>query len=166
MTNVYTLAVWGSTDSKAGWAEWFQFMKDSSKLLGSPLTHFGIKGHGLGTKDIRPVDTFQKIQSRIESSTIDWLSGYSLPNDFQTAVFDYNVHMNRSSSYVSISAKEDFASALLADPDSWKVKAMRFCSFEKGALFQMDESESPLLFVSGSSSQDSFDSLVILSELF
>ena len=139
-------------------------MREASKRLASPLTHFGIKGEGLGTKDIRPVDAFQEIQPCIESSIVEWLSGYSLPNDFQTAAFDYNIHMNRCASYVSISAKEDYSSALLNDPNSWLTKLRPFCSLKKGALFQMDEREIPLLFVSGSSSQDSIESFVMLKE--
>ena len=161
---VYTLAVWGTLHSSQGWMDWYRLMVDTSRLLGSPLTHFGIKGQGLGTTNIRSIDKFLKVEAAIESSKVDWLSGYSLPKDFQTAVFDYKVHMNLCSSYVSLSAKESFAKLILNEPDEWKRRLTTFCSFRKGLLFQMDESESPLLYVSGSSTQESFRSIAILKE--
>lgn len=164
MTKVYTLALWGNLQPNKGWVDWFRFMEDSSKLFGSPLTHFGIKGDGLGTKDIRSIDKFSKVRNVIETSKVEWLSGYSLPKDFQTAVFDYNVHMNLCSSYVSISVKESYAASLLSDSDDWMQKATRFCLFRNGMLFQMDENESPLLYVSGSSSQKSFSSMSVIKE--
>lgn len=164
MIKVYSIVVWGKITSSQGWIEWFRFMEDSSKFLGSPLTHFGIKGDGLGTKNIRSIDKFPKVEAAIKTTRVDWLSGYSLPKEFQTAVFDYNIHMNLSSSYVSFSAREAFAKPLLSDPEEWRQRVTQFCSFRTGMLFQMDESECPLLFISGSASKENFRSMNILKE--
>jgi len=163
MTANITLAMWG-TPGIASWVEWFRFMEGAAQLLSSPLTHFGISGEGFGRKSIRPLDAFRLIESRVEESAVEWLSGYSLPNNFETAAFGYNIHMTRCSSYVAISAKEAFAPALVRDPESWKKKLMPFCGLKRGALFRMDECESPLLFVSGASSQESVDSFLMMQE--
>ena len=164
MTNTVTLAVWGDFESARGWVEWFRFMEETAQLFGSPLTHFGIKGKGLGKRTLRSIKSYQKIESSIDASSVEWLCGYSLPADFETAVFDFHVYMNRSLADVSITVKEDFAAALLNDTGGWFKKAKKFCKCRRGMLFQMDEDETPDLFVSGSSPMDSFDSLKILKE--
>ena len=164
MTNTVTLAVWGDFESARGWGEWFRFMEESARLFGSPLTHFAIQGEGLGKGTIRSIKSYQKIESSIDSSSVEWLAGYSLPNDFETAVFDFHIHMNRSLDYVLMTVKEDFASAMQSDNDVWYKIAKKFCKCRRGMLFQMDEDETPLFFVKGSSPMDSFDSLKILNE--
>lgn len=164
MTKVYTLAMWGPLRSMQSWIKWFRFMEEASSALGAPLTHFGIEGAGLGTTNIRPIGKFTKIEAAIESCSVDWLCGYSLPKDFQTAVFDYNIYMSLCSSYVSISTKESFANPLLSDLNEWKRRVSTFCSTRKAMLFQMDESECPQMYVSGASPLESFRSIVVLKE--
>ena len=163
-TKVYTLAVWGTVQSSDVWPDWFRFMEGESKVLGAPLTHYGIEGGRLSTKKIRSIDKLLKIQAELATSDVESLSGYSLPKNFQTAVFDYEIYMILCESYAVISVKEDFAESVLKKPVEWKLKLSRFCSVDKGMLFQMDEDEVPLMYVSGACSQEEFDSMSVLKE--
>lgn len=164
MEKVYVLALWGNRQASLGWSEWFRFIENASEVLGSPLTHFGVKGDGLGTRNIRPFSAFRKLQAVLETSTVEWLSGYSLPKDYQTAVFDYYVHISLCSSYASLCVKERFAEPLLTDPDKWKREVSRFCFCDRASLFRVDASESPLLYISGSAALEEIGSLILIKE--
>lgn len=164
MEKVYVLALWGSRQTSLGWSEWFRFMENASRGLGSPLTHFGVKGDGLGTKNIRPVSALRKLQAVLEASTVEWLSGYSLPEDYQTAVFDYCVHISLCSSYASLCVKERFAEPLLSDPGQWNRELSRFCFCDRASLFQADASESPLLYISGAAAIEEIGSIKVIRE--
>ncbi|WP_152513204.1 hypothetical protein [Clostridium sp. BL8] len=91
------------------------------------------------------------------------MSVYSLPDDFTTAAFDYNVLLTRNSKFLSmIVNKEVYLNLSL---DSTLSELEKFIKLNSGEIYEMHRDESPLLYAAGLNEASEFDTLKIIKKL-
>lgn len=93
---------------------------------------------------------------------IKWLSIYSLPENFTSASFDYNVLITRNKKYLSIIMNKEVYLNLNLEETLSELK--NFIELNYGEIYEMNRSESPLLYASGLNEVSEFETLKILKK--
>lgn len=93
---------------------------------------------------------------------IKWLSIYSLPENFTSASFDYNVLITRNKNYLSIIMNKEVYLNLNLEETLSELK--NFIELNYGEIYEMNRSESPLLYASGLNEVSEFETLKILKK--
>ncbi len=80
---------------------------------------------------------------------------YSLPNDYKSASFDYNVLSVRRDDYISLILKLSDYSKIVEE------NIIKYIEFENGSIYQMDRMEMPLIYAAKAKPIDPFKTLKI-----
>lgn len=91
------------------------------------------------------------------------LSLYSLPNQYKTATFDYNILVVRQDKYISVIVnKSDFEKLDLTNLIDTLVK---YIEFDSGEVYMMNRNEVPLIYASKANAKETFKSLEVLEKI-
>lgn len=147
------------------WMEWYNDAKKIINLLGYNCSHVGIKSTKLksGKVMILPKNE-KKITSAIESGEeIKYISIFSLPEDFKSASFDYNVLLVRDYDYVTIVVnKSDFYNI---DGEILIKTLKKYAGESSGEIYEMDRYEFPLSYAVKANPPSFFKSLKIIKKI-
>lgn len=83
-------------DPDTVWNEWYGFCMDMEQSMGVGFTHIACETESLNPSELRTRKSYmKKLRASMESGdTIKFIEFYALPDDFQFAVFDYELYMS------------------------------------------------------------------------
>lgn len=167
-----SIVLYGQIDShnSQDWAEWYRFSTELAEQLGFPVNYLAVSG---GSFKSGKVLTRKRAEKRLldelkKEQEILSIGLYSLPDDFQTAVFDYKFNLLRV-----CDAKEPYI-LLIVDREVFQSKSLiacieklkKFINFNNGQIFEMDNLEVPQLYAEKVNSPSAFKTLNITKELY
>lgn len=147
------------------WEEWYEDAKHIIELLGYDYNYVGIKTQKLNSGKVMKLSrNKKKILNEIESGQeIKYISMFSLPEDFQSASFDYDVMIARNSQFMILTVnKGDFNKI---DEQKLLQLLIKYVNNGHGEIYEMDRYESPLIYASKANPTSFFKSLKIIKEM-
>ena len=156
--NTISITLWGDGLIRGKWLEWYNYVGTLFEKIGYERTHIAMGSDSYTNKKIVTVSRKEKqiLQILKNGGKPTRFSCYSLPKDYKTAAFGYNVMMVRESDYTTlIMNMSDFAKI---DVDSIISQLMQYIVFECGEIYQMDRAEMPLIYAARANPIDSFKS--------
>lgn len=160
-----SITMWGDNDEMDDWCEWYSDCKKIFEILGYKMTHLGIISEKFTNAKIMTV-------SRSEKTIVDALkngekpysfSCYSLPKDYKSASFDYDLLLVRKKEYISLVVN-------IGDYDKVIHNGIvsileTHIKMKTGKIYQMDRNEMPLIYASKANPIESFKTLKIYEEI-
>lgn len=163
---VVSITLYGKleSESKYSWIEWYEYCKKIVLNLGYVPNYISIESDSIKTnKILNLVKKEKKVLLSINNNEdIKWLSIYSLPENFTSASFDYNVLITRNKNYLSIIMNKEVYLNLNLEETLSELK--NFIELNYGEIYEMNRSESPLLYASGLNEVSEFETLKILKK--
>lgn len=147
------------------WMEWYNDAKKVINLLGYNSSHVGIKSSKLksGQVMILPKNEKKIINAIKSGEEIKYISMFSLPEDFKSASFDYNVFLVRDYDYVTLIAnKSDFYNV---DEEILVEILKKYAGESSGEIYEMDRYEFPLIYAAKANPISFFKSLKIIKKI-
>ncbi|WP_252225058.1 hypothetical protein [Clostridium sp. ZBS2] len=162
---VVSITLYGEVECKNNCIDWYEYCKRVIERLGHKPNYISIESDSIKSNKVLSLDKNERkvIKSINNDTNIKWLSVYSLPNDFITASFDYNILFTRNNKYLSIIMNKKLYSKL--DVDSTLSELRKFIKLKHGEIYEMHRDESPLLYASGLNEASDFDTLKIIKKL-
>lgn len=135
-------------DEKNEWLNWYEKAQHITKLLGYDANYFSIEGEKMASGKVMNIKRCEKKLLEIikKSSSIQWLSVYSLPLNYESASFDYNVLLTRDSESVTLMAHKDDLKKI--DEDELIDLLKEHIKIKNGEIYEMERDECPLLYAS------------------
>ena len=120
-----------------------------------------IKGWSLNRyRKYIPQEVLNQLNDGVEPTR---LSLYSLPNQYKTVTFDYNILVVRQDKYISVIVnKSDFEKLDLTNLIDTLVK---YIEFDSGEVYMMNRNEVPLIYASKANAKETFKSLEVLEKI-
>ncbi len=150
----------------AKWMQWYNDAKRIIMLLGYEPTHVGIDSTSLTSGKVMMLrKSEKKIINSIESGDkIKYISMFSLPDDYKSASFDYNVLLARDDGYVTlIIKKSDYYNI----QEETIISILRkYIDVKSGEVYEMDRTEFPLFYAAKDNPASSFKTLKIIKEIY
>lgn len=147
------------------WIEWYNDAKKIINLFGYEASHVGIESTKLKLGKVMKLPRNEKkIISAIESGEeVKYISIFSLPKDYESASFDYNVLLVRDYDYITITTnKSDFYNV----DEEIIIKILKKHIEEGlGEIYEMDREEFPLIYAVKANPISSFKSLKIIKKI-
>jgi len=143
-----TVSLYGSiNDNKEIWMKWYKSCKDYIEGLGLKANYFSIESATMKTGKVMTMNKSEKKMSKSieQGDKINWLSIYSLPDNFKQAAFDYDVYMTRGRGHVCFSASKDIYKRIVENDFINLFK--QFIEFESGEVFEMAREESSIFYM-------------------
>lgn len=163
---VVSITLYGKleSESKYSWIEWYEYCKKNVLNLGYVPNYISIESDSIKTNKILNLSKKEKkvLLSINNNEYIKWLSIYSLPENFTSASFDYNVLITRNKKYLSIIMNKEVYLNLNLEETLSELK--NFIELNYGEIYEMNRSESPLLYASGLNEVSEFETLKILKK--
>lgn len=160
---VRSISLYGEVvDDKNEWLNWYKQAKSIINLLGYEANYFSIEGGGMKSGKVMRINRSEKklLESVGNLNGIKWMSIYSLPKDYKSASFDYDVLLVRNIEYVTlIASKSDFKEI---NEDALIDLLKEHVNVKSGEIYEMERDECPLLYVSRVNSLSSFKTLKIM----
>ena len=166
-TNIVTsITYFGKAiDDSRIWLRWYEFSVDLFKKIEYIANYVSIKSQSMSSGKVMKIERVEKkIKKVIENGeSIRRLSLFSLPPNFSSASFDYNVMAVRSSDFLTLILDSDIYDNKISFEiiDSLK----KYIKPEKGEIYTMDRYDSPLAYAFRVNPIDSFKSLNIIKKL-
>lgn len=144
------------------WGQWYNDAKNIVKLVGYNTTHIGISGIKFKSEKVLDIRRYEKkiVDSINNGDAINYISLYSLPKNYESASFDYDVFLAREKGYVTlIMNKLDFK----CEHEDVLIEILRkHINVNSGEIYEMDRDEVPLLYAAKDNVPETFKSLKIL----
>lgn len=145
------------------WASWLLYAEQLAQNVGFPATHVSVAGESFHSDKVLVLSRLRKkILHAAAGQAFEWLSLYSLPVDFQTAIFDYEILSSRSLEQASVAVPSNIGAAL--DGERLLQELTRFVKARSIEVFDMSRREVPALYLSGAQPPESFSTLRILKK--
>lgn len=159
-----SITLYGELECEYTWLDWYKYCKKVISQLGYEPNYISIESDSIKSGKVLNLGKKEKrVLTSINNDNIEWLSIYSLPGDFITASFDYNVLLTRNTEYLSmIISKEVYSNLNIGCTLS---ELRKFIKFNQGEVFEMHRDESPLLYASRLNEASEFDTLKIIKKL-
>lgn len=159
-----SITLWGDGLIKGKWFEWYYDMDTIFQELGYKKTHFDIQSEAYTINKIVTVKRKEKqVLPILQNGKVTRVSCYSLPKDYKSASFDYNVLAVRQSKYISLIMDiKDFGKI---DVNCYISSLLKYIEFEYGEIYQMNRDEVPLIYAAKANPIDAFQSLTILKTI-
>ena len=147
------------------WKLWIDDAKQIVNRLGYTTTHIGYSSskNAVG-KIIESGKAETKIINAInENDMIKYISVFSLPNDYNSASFDYNVLVVRNLEYLTvISNKNDYT----LDKQAEVINILRkYSGSALGEIYEMDKAEFPLSYAAKANPAEFYSSLRVIGKI-
>jgi hypothetical protein len=166
-----SIVLYGGIDTvdSSVWLGFYHYAVGLIEGLNLNPNYLGITGKSFKSGKITTLNRTQKklIKSLDEGEGIESLEIYSLPDDFTTAAFDYEVYICRTSQLDPPHLITTFSNHLfdLLDHGAVISKLKEFINFESGQVFELKSLESPQIYASRANSPAAFKSLTIIRDL-
>jgi predicted HNH restriction endonuclease len=161
-----SITVYGqNSDDDFKWEEWYEDAKKIIEALGYNYNYVGIKTQKLNSGKVMKLSrNGKKVLNEIQSGQeIEHISMFSLPEDFKSASFDYNVMIVRNSQFITVTInKGDFNKI---DKQRLLLLLSKYFNNLHGEIYEMDRYESPLIYASKANPTSFFKSLKIIDEI-
>lgn len=147
------------------WGEWYDDAKSIIESLGYEYNYVGIRSQRLKSGKVMKLSRNEKkVNDEIQSGQeIRYISMFSLPQDFQSASFDYNVMIVRNSQFITITINK---SDLNRIDEKELIKLLKkYVKNCYGEIYEMDRYESPLIYASKANPVSFFKSLKVIKEI-
>lgn len=144
------------------WESWLFDAQLISELLGYKSTHFGFTTSKNKSGKIKEINNASKKigQAIEEGQRIKHISIFSLPPNFESASFDYNVMVVRSIKYVTVIMKaQDYSEVTRLKITNILNKYIHKCD---GEIFEMLKSEFPLSYSAKANNAQYYKTLNII----
>ena len=124
---------WGD-EINTNWDEWYEYVKKMFNNMGYNITHYGFSSKSYSSNNIVTAKRKEKeIAKIIQSGEIpDSIECYSLPENFRTAVSDYNYLCVRTSNFISVVFTEKDLNRI-SEADIMKMK--NYIKFSFGEVY-------------------------------
>ena len=153
-------------EDNSKWIKWYNEAKKIISLLGYEPTHVGISSAKLNSGKVMILKRNEKkvIASMENGDKIKYLSMYSLPDNYNSASFDYNVLLGRDSDYIIlIMNKSDFNNI---DEGILVGILEEYIDVKSGEIYEMDRNEVPLFYAAKDNPSSSFKTLKIIKRIY
>lgn len=150
---------------KKKWIEWYGYICFLFDDLGYPRTHLAITSEKFNSGKIVTVNRSEKkILQMLEDGLLPvGLDLFSLPKDYKSASFDYDVCATRGKDFISVIFNScDFNRM---DVQSLVFNMKQYIEFDNGEIYRMDRNEMPLIYAAQANSLDAYKSLEVMSIL-
>lgn len=151
-----------------GWLRWYQYISKLCDEIGIEMNYLGLIGSSFKSGKVLQRKRSEKRFSREIENGAEFRSVacYSLPDNFETAAFDYKIYIGRSCMFevprVLLTMESCDFNKL--DSDLLVKSLSEHIEYEKGEIFEMSHLESPQIYAVGSNSISSFKTLKVLAE--
>lgn len=161
-----SMVLWGNFRNE-NWYEWYLDSQNLFSILGYRMTHLGVIGDAFRSKGAVTVARKEKaiLAALKRGEKPSSFSCFSLPKDFRTVAYDYDVHLVRD-----VDENFIFLTINFSDFSEEKEKAFlelmgkHFITAE-GEIYQMDRSETPLMYAFKEGPLDRYQSLRVLKKI-
>ena len=147
------------------WENWYEDAKKIIKSLGYEYNYVGIRTQKLNSGKVMKLSRNEKkILNEIQGGQeIKYISMFSLPQDFKSASFDYDVMIVRNSKFITLTVnKSDFNKI---HEQKLLLLLSQYINNVHGEIYEMDRYESPLIYASRANPTSFFKSLKIIKEI-
>ena len=166
-----SIVLYGDFDSSNSllWRDFYNYTTGLLESLNVRPNYLGLTGQSFKTGKVSLLNkTHKKLFKALENGEdIVSMAIYSLPEDFKTAAFDYNVYVCRTKQskhpHLIATFSDDLFETLKYDDVISQLKS--FIDFKSGQVFQLKNLESPQIYASRANSLSAFKSLNIFKEL-
>ncbi|MCM3359757.1 hypothetical protein [Psychrobacillus sp. MER TA 171] len=166
-----SIVLYGKIDQtySNNWSKFYNNAKEFTTKLGFSPTHIGIYGQSFKTGEIKDINKIENklVKSLEKNEETLAISIYSLPENFSSAAFDYEV-------YISLENLDDKLYMLIAtfkdeiynfvDERDFIEEFSNYIKFEAGQIFKLSNLESPQIYASKANSLQTFKTLEILKD--
>ena len=158
----------GSSEDTITWSKFYEYCIGLFQSLDLPLNYLGVIGGPFKSNKILRAKNAQNrlLKSFADGAEFKSLELYSLPDDYQIAVYDYDFYVCRTIhddvSNILISTSDEYFNQVNCEKLVEELK--QFIRFRSGMIFEMWNKESPQLYVAVRDSGQAFNSLKIISE--
>ncbi|ARU60934.1 hypothetical protein CBW65_07440 [Tumebacillus avium] len=165
-----TIVLYGELDEKdgQGWLNWLEYAQNLSGRLGFPANYVGVRGETFKSGKVLTLKrTVKRIQKAVENNEqIQNISFYSLPDDFGTAIFDYDVYLSRCSDYAQVLVT--MSSERYARIDSQEVidELKQHIRFSSGEVFTMSRRDVPSLYAAKLNPPGTHKSVQVIDRMY
>lgn len=152
-------------DNDFKWAEWYEDAKKIIKSLGYEYNYVGIRTKKLNSGKVMKLDRNEKkVLNEIQNGEeINYISLFSLPQDFKSASFDYDVMIVRNFRFITLIVnKSDFKKI---DEEQLLLLLAKYIECLRVEIYEMDRYESPLIYASKANPASFFKSLNVIKEI-
>ena len=152
-------------DNDFKWAEWYEDAKKIIKSLGYEYNYVGKRTKKLNSGKVMKLDRNEKkVLNEIQNGEeINYISLFSLPQDFKSASFDYDVMIVRNFRFITLIVnKSDFKKI---DEEQLLLLLAKYIEGLRVEIYEMDRYESPLIYASKANPASFFKSLNVIKEI-
>ena len=152
-------------DNDFKWAEWYEDAKKIIKSLGYEYNYVSIRTKKLNSGKVMKLDRNEKkVLNEIQNGEeINYISLFSLPQDFKSASFDYDVMIVRNFRFITLIVnKSDFKKI---DEEQLLLLLAKYIEGVRVEIYEMDRYESPLIYASKANPASFFKSLNVIKEI-
>ena len=160
-----SLTLWGKLLNEHSWNEWYIDVKKIFGVLGLDVTHLGVISSRYHSGKVLTVSRKEKeiLRSFEEGELPTSFSCYSLPKDYRTAAFDYNLFIVRREDLITIIMKEEYYDA--DKVDSFITIINKYIDMERGQIYEMDINDLPLFYARGANDISFYKTLKVIKNL-
>jgi hypothetical protein len=150
------------------WLKWYEFTLHEAVNIGFAPNYLGVTGEGVKSSKLSPVKRKDVVlrESIRRGDKITSISIYSLPPNFKTAAFDYELYLSRATNLgcqrIMLTLSTEAFSRI--DYEDMIEKLKKHICFVGGQIFEM-VGEDPLIYAIKANSPSSFNSLRVITEL-
>lgn len=154
-----------NTNNDFKWEEWYEDSKKIIESLGYEYNYIGIRTEKLNSGKAMKLDKNEKkVLNEIQSGEeIKHISMFSLPKDFKSASFDYDVMIVRNSQFITLTINKDDFNKI--DEQQLLILLGKYIKNSRVEIYEMDRYESPLIYASKVNPISFFKSLKVIKEI-
>lgn len=147
---------------KGNWGKFYLDAKIFAAELGYALNYYGYTSSSHNsTKMTKISKTDAKLLAKLDDDTVSHITLESLPVDFSTAAFDYDLMIVRNQEFITLVVNS-------SDFEKIDLKAVittfsKYSNVTEIQVYEMNRDESPLIFASKANPISCFPSLKMLS---
>lgn len=147
------------------WIQWYKDAKMLIELMGYIPTHVGIGGVAFKSGKVLSISKSEKkiLKSLENGDEVYYISLFSLPKDYKSASFDYDVLVARDEGYVTLIANKGAFDYMQENELISKLRG--YISASGGEIYEMDRDEVPLLYAAKDNPPNMYKSLKVLKTI-
>ncbi|ARU60633.1 hypothetical protein CBW65_05695 [Tumebacillus avium] len=165
-----SIVLYGEIDLEGNaWLSWLEYCKDLAEKLGFPPNYLGVTGEAFKSGKIL---SLSRTQNRLKKSIVaneefESVAVYSLPSDFNTAIFDYDLYFVRTRLYEPSHLMVSMSSEVFEkiEVNELLSELKKHISFVSGEIFMLSKEQSSGLYAAKVNPPASFRSLRVIEEL-
>ncbi len=164
MTKSYTFN--GTINLDFGdWEQWVNNAFEICDILGYKINYYAVGVAGKTVGKIKPITGLSKKMAYVKKNeeTITGMTFSVLPEDYESAAFDYVITLVRNANYITLIMNLDYEFNI---NQTLIVELLRKCiEAADGEVYEMDVYECPELYARKVNDKESFKTLKILEKL-